>query len=122
MDRDKRLKLRRWRRKQRVRAKIFGTPDKPRLSVFRSNKHIYAQVIDDIKARTLICAGTLDTELMDKFKDKPLGEKAREVGLVLAKRCLEKDIKEVVFDKNRFSYHGNIKKLAEGAREGGLQF
>ncbi len=122
MDKDKRLKLRRWRRKQRVRRGIFGTPDRPRLSVYRSNKHIYAQVIDDINARTLVEASTLDKDMRNKLEDKTLGEKSREVGISIAHKCVSKGIETAVFDKNRFSYHGCVKHLAEGAREGGLKF
>jgi len=122
MDKEKRIKIRRWRRKQRVRAKIFGTPDKPRLSVYRSNKHIYVQVIDDLNSHTLVNASTLDKDIGDKILNKSLSEKSREIGLSLARKCMSKGIKKAVFDKNKFTYHGCVKMLAEGARKGGLQF
>jgi large subunit ribosomal protein L18 len=115
-------KIRRLKRKMRTRSKIFGVPERPRLSVRRTNKHIYAQVIDDIKEATLVQASTLDRELRDKIKGKTLKEKSKEVGMHLAGRCSKKKIEKVAFDKGGFCYHGCIKSLAEGAREGGLKF
>ena len=115
-------KIRRLKRKMRTRSKIFGIPTRPRLSVTRTNKHVYAQVIDDLKEHTLVHASTLDKELRDKIKGKTLKEKSREVGLHLADRCKKKKINKVTFDKGRFCYHGCIKSLADGAREGGLKF
>jgi len=115
-------KRKRLKRKMRTRNKIFGVPTRPRLSVTKTNKHIYAQVIDDLKEHTLVQASTIDKELRDKIKGKTLKEKSREVGLYLSGRCREKKIEKVVFDKGRFSYHGCIKNLADGAREGGLKF
>lgn len=115
-------KERRWRRAKRTRQKVFGTPDKPRLSVHRSNKHIYAQVIDDIRENTLAQASSLDGELKEEVKDMTLKEKSRKVGEKIAQRCLDNGVDEVVFDKGSFTYHGCVKNLAEGAREGGLKF
>jgi len=114
------IKQKRIRRHKRIRAKVSGTKEKPRLYVFCSNSHIYAQLINDEKAQTLAVA--------DDIKLKTKGEKgkkiaiAREVGKVIAQKAMEKKIEKVVFDKGRFKYHGVIKSLAEGAREGGLKF
>jgi large subunit ribosomal protein L18 len=117
-----RSKTRRLKRKMRTRSKIFGVPTRPRLSVTRTNKHIYAQVIDDIKESTLVQASTLDRELRNKLKGKTLKERSKEIGMCLAGRCKKEKIEKVAFDKGRFCYHGCIKSLAEGAREGGLKF
>jgi large subunit ribosomal protein L18 len=117
-----RSKFRRLKRKMRTRGKIFGNPERPRLSVMRTNKHIYAQVIDDVKECTLVQASTLDKELRKKLKGKTLKERSKEIGLYLADRCKKKKIEKVAFDKGRFCYHGCIKSLADGAREGGLKF
>ena len=117
-----RSKIRRLKRKLRTRSKVFGVPTRPRLSVTRTNKHIYAQVIDDIKESTLVQASTLDKELKGKLKGKTLKERSKEIGMHLADRCKKKKIEKVAFDKGRFCYHGCIKSLAEGAREGGLKF
>ncbi|MCD6267668.1 MAG: 50S ribosomal protein L18 [Thermotogaceae bacterium] len=113
---------RRLRRHRRVRKKVFGTPERPRLCVFRSNKHIYAQIIDDTIGHTLVSASTLDPELREKLQKTWNKEAAREVGKLIAKRALEKGIKKVVFDRGGYKYHGRVKELAEGAREGGLVF
>jgi len=114
---------RRIRRKKRVRKKVFGTPDRPRLSVYRSLKHIYAQIIDDTKGHTLVSCSTLSPELREEIKGKTKNkEAAKKVGLLLARKALEKGIKKVVFDKGYFKYHGRLKALADGAREGGLEF
>jgi large subunit ribosomal protein L18 len=107
---------------RRVRRKVFGTPERPRLAVYKSLKHIYAQIIDDTKGETLVSASTLDRELRDKLPELTKTEEAREVGRLIAQRALEKGIKKVVFDRGGFIYHGRIKALAEGAREGGLEF
>lgn len=115
-------KLRRLKRKMRTRSKVFGNPERLRLSVTRTNKHIYAQVIDDVKESTLVQASTLDKELRGKLKGKTLNERSKEIGLYLANRCKKKKIEKVAFDKGRFCYHGCIKSLADGAREGGLKF
>ncbi len=110
------------RRKKRVRKKIRGTSERPRLCVYRSLKHIYAQIIDDEKGITLAASSTLDRELRDKIKGMKKVDQAREVGKLVAARALEKGIKKIVFDRNGFLYHGRVKALAEGAREGGLEF
>lgn len=112
----------RERRHRRVRQKIFGTTRRPRLSVFRSNKHIYAQIIDDIKGVTLVTVSDLSDFKTSSEKKLTKVEVAREVGKVLAKKLLAKKIKEVIFDRGGRLYHGRVKALAEGAREGGLLF
>ena len=112
----------RLKRKKRIRKNIFGSQDRPRLSVFRSSKHIYAQIIDDTEGKTLVAASTLDKEYME---NKVIGKKtdiAKAVGLLVGKRALDSGIKQVVFDRNGFLYHGRIKALSEGAREAGLNF
>lgn len=106
----------RIRRHNRVRAKISGTADKPRLSVFRSNKYIYAQIIDDEKSETLVAANSKNS------KAKTLTEKATEVGAEIAKASKEKKVSEVVFDRGGFAFTGAVKALAQGARDGGLKF
>ncbi|PLV55651.1 50S ribosomal protein L18 [Thermotoga sp. SG1] len=113
---------RRIRRHRRVRKKVFGTPERPRLCVFRSNKHIYAQIIDDTIGHTLVSASTLDPELREKLQKTWNIEAAKEVGLLIGKRAIEKGIKKVVFDRGGYKYHGRIKALADGAREAGLEF
>ena len=112
-------KAERVRRHARVRRKISGTAECPRLSVFRSNSNLYVQVIDDTKGITLVQASTLDKEVKTKHSNK---EAAREVGALIAKRALEKNIKTVVFDRGGYIYHGVVKELADAAREGGLEF
>lgn len=112
-------KERRKRRHKRIRAKISGTSLRPRLFVFRSNKHIWAQLIDDEKGQTLISAS--DFEIKSK-KNKKKTEKAFEVGKIIAKKALSQGIKSVVFDRGGYKYHGRVKALAQGAREGGLKF
>ncbi len=109
----------RLRRHRRVRGKIQGTSERPRLNVFRSTNNIYAQIIDDIKGITLVSASTLDKELNGYGGNK---EAARKVGDLVAKRAAEKGIEEVVFDRGGYIFHGRVKELAEGAREGGLKF
>ncbi len=111
---------RRTRIKYRVRKKVSGTPEKPRLSVFRSNKDIYAQVIDDLEGKTLAAASSLNKEVAEKKLSKT--EKAREVGKMVAERAKEAGIETIVFDRGGYLYHGRVKSLAEGAREGGLKF
>ena len=119
----KEKRLARLRRKKRVRKKVFGTPERPRLSVYRSLKHIYAQVIDDTNGITLVAASTLDPALREQLKGiKGKIEAARLVGKLVAERALEKGIKKVVFDRGGFKYHGRVKALADGAREAGLEF
>jgi len=112
-------KLERVRRHKRVRAKISGTAECPRLCVFRSNTNVYAQIIDDTKGVTLVQASTLDKEVKTKHSNK---EAAKEVGTLVAKRALEKNIKDVVYDRGGYVYHGVVKELAEAAREAGLNF
>jgi len=112
----------RIRRHIRVRAKVTGTPDRPRLSVFRSLSHIYAQVIDDSKGNTLVTASTTDAEVKSGLNKKNKAGEAEVVGTALAKRALEKGIKEVVFDRGGYRYHGRVKALAEAARKAGLKF
>lgn len=113
----------RLRRKRRVRKKIRGTPERPRLCVFRSSRHIYAQLIDDTTSTTLVEASTLSKELKDKVGEDSGNKKGAEmVGLEIARRALAKGIKKVVFDRNGFLYHGRVKALSEGARKGGLEF
>ena len=109
-------KLERVRRHKRVRTKISGTAECPRLCVFRSNTNVYAQIIDDTKGVTLVQASTLDKEVKTKHSNK---EAAKEVGTLIAKRALEKDIKYVVYDRGGYIYHGIVKELAEAAREAG---
>ena len=112
-------KLERTRRHKRVRNKISGTAERPRLCVFRSNSNLYVQVIDDVAGNTLVSASTLDKEVKTKHANK---EAAKEVGKLIAKKATEKNITEVVFDRGGYIYHGVVKELAEAAREGGLKF
>ncbi len=114
---------RRLRRKRRIRNKIIRHSDRPRLNVYRSLKHIYAQIIDDRKGHTLVSASTVDREIREMVKDvKGKVEQSRIVGKVLAQRALQAGIKQVAFDRNGYKYHGRVKALADGAREGGLEF
>jgi|SRR5579875_3177157 len=110
----------RKKRHARVRAKLSGTSARPRLNVFRSNKHIYAQLIDDTKGVTLVSASTLDKEL--SLESTSNIEAAQKVGELVAKRAVEKGISSVVFDRGGYLYHGRIQALADAARENGLQF
>lgn len=112
-------KAQRAKRHVRVRAKISGTPERPRLNVFRSNANIYAQIIDDVAGVTLISASTLEKEFEGATGNK---EAARKVGKLVAERALEKGIDTVVFDRGGYLYHGRVAELAEGAREAGLKF
>ena len=106
-------------RHKRVRGKISGTAECPRLNVFRSTKNIYAQIIDDVKGVTLVAASSLDKEFNGNGGNK---DAARKVGEMVAKRAVEKGIDQVVFDRGGYIFHGRVKELAEGAREGGLKF
>ena len=106
-------------RHRRVRGKVTGTAERPRLNVFRSAKNIYAQIIDDVAGVTLAAASTLDKEFTGNGGNK---EAAKKVGELIAKRAAEKGITEVVFDRGGYIFHGRVKDLAEGAREGGLKF
>jgi large subunit ribosomal protein L18 len=112
-------RVRRTRRKQGIRKEIFGMPDRPRLSVFRSLNHVYAQVIDDLTGKTLASASTRDKGFKS---DGGKTSEATAVGKALATRAKEQGVSKVVFDRNGYLFHGRIKALAEGAREGGLQF
>lgn len=112
----------RRRRHQRVRRKVMGTAERPRLNVFRSLKHIYAQVIDDDQGHTLVTASTLDPELRGKLNGLTKTEQAKLVGQLLAERALARGLRRVVFDRGGYKYHGRVKALAEGSREGGLEF
>ncbi|MDO4481967.1 MAG: 50S ribosomal protein L18 [Bacillota bacterium] len=109
-------------RHQRVRNKVFGTPERPRMCVFRSTKNISVQIIDDTKGHTLVAASTLDKEIKEKVAYGGNKEAAKVVGEVVAKRALEKGIDTVCFDRGGFLYHGRVKELADGAREAGLKF
>jgi len=111
------------RKKTRIRKRIRGTSECPRLAVFRSSKHIYAQIIDDVSGKTLIAVSSLSGELKDELaKAKNPIERSKFIGIAIAKKALEKNIKKIVFDRRAYKYHGRVKALAEGAREGGLQF
>ena len=107
----------RARRKLRIRKKISGSTERPRLTVFRSNKQIYAQVVDDIQGSTLVSSTSLKVEA-----DGNKSARAEKVGEAIAAACIEKGIKQVVFDRNGYIYHGRVKSLADGARKGGLEF
>ena len=112
----------RIRRHQRVRKHISGTPDRPRLAVFRSLTEIYAQIIDDQAGTTLVSASSIDKDLRKKMAGKNKTEQARLVGEAVADRAKDKGVSKVVFDRGGFKYMGRVKALAEGAREGGLEF
>jgi large subunit ribosomal protein L18 len=114
-------KLYRLKRHKRVRKKVFGTAERPRLCIFRSNQNIYAQLIDDVKGETLVSASTLDRELKE-WRGKKNIEAAKQVGFLIAKRALERGVKQVVLDRGGYKYHGRVKALADSAREGGLEF
>ena len=112
-------KFERDRRHARVHRKISGTPECPRLCMYRSNTNIYAQIIDDVNGNTLVSASTMDKEVKTKHANK---EAAKEVGALIAKRAKDKKIVDVVFDRSGYQYHGVVKELAESARQGGLNF
>jgi large subunit ribosomal protein L18 len=112
-------KMERTRRHIRVRRKISGTAERPRLCIYRSNTNLYVQIIDDVAANTLVSASTLDKEIKTKYANK---EAAKELGSLIAKKALDKKIETVVFDRGGYIYHGVVKELAEAAREGGLKF
>ncbi len=116
------IKEARERRHERIRKKVAGTPERPRLSVYRSLDHIYAQIIDDSNERTIVSASSLDKEFKDKKSHKGNVVTAKQIGGLIAKRALEKGIKKVVFDRSGYLYHGRVKALAEAAREAGLEF
>jgi large subunit ribosomal protein L18 len=112
----------RLKRKSRIRKKISGSEARPRLSVFRSAKHIYAQIIDDLQGVTLVAAGTLSPEIKDRLSGLKKQEAAKEVGKLLADKAKSQGIERVIFDRNGFLYHGRVKSLAESCREHGLVF
>lgn len=112
----------RARRKRAIRGKLSGTAERPRLTVFRSNKHIYAQVVDDVAGKTLAAVSTAVEGIREASVEKKKTEVAQIVGQKLAEKCKELSIESVVFDRNGFIYHGRVKAVAEGAREGGLRF
>ena len=122
MDKAKKKRLARRRRHVRVRKRVSGTEERPRLCVFRSLKHIYAQVIDDVQGYTLTSASTLDAEVRAKLNGKDKTAQAAVVGEVLAARALKAGVEQVVFDRGGCQYHGRVKALAEAARKGGLDF
>ena len=113
--------LARKKRHTRVRVKVGGTPAQPRLNVFRSLNHVYAQIIDDAAGKTLAAAGTLE-DAINKGEKKTKTDKARLVGKMLAERAIDKGIRQVVFDRGGYQYHGRIKAIADAAREAGLKF
>lgn len=112
----------RLKRHLRVRKKIEGTTERPRLNVFRSSKHIYAQLIDDVKGVTIASASTMDKELREDIKNGGNVESARKVGELIAKRAKEQGYETIVFDRGGYLYHGRIQALADAAREAGLEF
>ena len=112
----------RHRRHARIRRKVVGTPDRPRLNVYRSLQHIYVQIIDDWAGHTLVSASTIDAEVKEQLDGLSKTEQARVVGEVAAERALEKGIKRVVFDRGGYKHHGRVRALAEAAREKGLEF
>lgn len=112
----------RKRRHRRVRRKVKGTLDRPRLNVFRSSQHIYAQVIDDIAGHTLASASTLDPEVRQRINGMRPVDQAKVVGEIVARRAMEKGITQVVFDRAGYKYHGRVRAVAVGAREAGLKF
>jgi len=112
----------RLRRKYSIRKRISGTADKPRLSVFRSNSHIYIQAIDDVSGRVLAASSDREPSLQGELAGKKKSEKAKVVGMALAKKLTGTGVQAAVFDRNGFIFHGRVKQVAEGAREGGLKF
>jgi len=112
----------RLKRKKRIRKNILGTSEKPRLSVFRSARHIYAQLIDDSKGQTLVSASSLDKVVRENTDAEKKVDTANKVGKLIGERAAGKGVKQVVFDRNGFLYHGRVKAVSEGAREAGLKF
>jgi large subunit ribosomal protein L18 len=112
----------RKRRHERIRRHIHGTAERPRLNVFRSLEHIYVQVIDDDMGNTLVAASTKDPELREQLDGLNKSQQATRVGQLVARRALDKGLKKVVFDRGGYPYHGRVKALADGARDGGLEF
>ncbi len=118
----KEKEMARKRRKMRTSAKVRGTPERPRLCIFKSSRHIYAQIIDDSRGQTLAAASSQDAELRGAEGGKKKGEMARRVGTLVAARAMSRQIGKVVLDRNGFLYHGRVKALADAAREKGLDF
>lgn len=112
----------RERRHKRIRKKVFGTPERPRLCIFKSLNHIYAQIIDDTKGHTLVSASTLDKEIKEMAGHKGNKEFAKKVGELIAEKAIKMGITKVVFDRTGYKYHGSVKALADAARQKGLQF
>jgi len=115
-------KISKQRRHDRIRKRFSGTPERPRLSVFRSLNNVYAQIIDDTKGVTLVAASTLDTDIKGSEGHKGNAAAAKKVGQLIARKAVAAGVKKVVFDRSGYRYHGSIKALAEGSREGGLEF
>lgn len=122
MNKDTKKKERRDKIRRRIRSTIRGTAERPRLCVYKSNSHVYAQLVNDLDAVTLASASTDSNDMKKKLKDKSRMESAKEIGGILAENAQDKGINKVVFDRSGYKYHGVIKALAEGAREGGLDF
>ncbi|MFW6386551.1 MAG: 50S ribosomal protein L18 [Bacillota bacterium] len=112
----------RKRRHQRIRNQVKGTPERPRMNIYRSNQNIYAQIIDDLSGHTLVSASTEDPAIRDSLENGGNKEAARKVGELVAERALEEDVDKVVFDRGGYKYHGRVRALAEAAREKGLKF
>ncbi|MDM8523426.1 50S ribosomal protein L18 [Desulfococcaceae bacterium HSG8] len=112
----------RLKRKKRIRKKLLGTPERPRLSVFRSARHIYAQIIDDTDGRTIVAASSLESTVKEQPEFKSKVAVAGFIGKLIAERASEKGLKKIVFDRNGFLYHGRVKAVSDGAREAGLDF
>jgi len=108
-------------RKERIRKRLSGSPERPRLTVFKSLRHLHVQVVDDTTGRTLVAASTISKELKGKLEEGDKKAAAKQVGLLIAEKCKAAKIEKVVFDRNGFPYHGRIAAIADGAREGGLQ-
>ena len=121
MNTQKAKDFRRKRRKRRVRKKIFGSADRPRLSVFRSLRHIYAQIVDDVSARTLVSASTKEKALAESLESTGNKDAATAIGKALAARAVEAGVKQVAFDRSGYRYHGRVKALADAVREGGVK-
>lgn len=118
----KQMRNKRLRRKRRIRKKVFGTPERPRMTVYRSNRHIYAQVIDDLTGETLASASSLEGDNRKDMEELDKTSQASAVGKLVAERAREQGIERVVFDRNGYIYHGRVAAVADGAREAGLDF
>lgn len=122
MNKDTKKKERRDKIRRRIRSTIRGTSERPRLCLYKSNSHVYVQLVNDLDAVTLASASTNSNEMKEQLKDKSRTESAKEIGEIIAKNALDKGIEKAVFDRSGYKYHGVVKALAEGAREGGLDF